>query len=261
MDKSRLLTRAILRLPSTNFAAGLTTVDLGTPDYAKVLQQHAAYCDALRSLGLTLNVLPADSRYPDSTFVEDAAILTEFCAVITRPGAESRRGEVAELESELAKCFHDVRSIRSPGVLDGGDICEAQDHFFIGLSERTNEAGATQLADILTTQGYTTSLVDVRNIKSILHLKSGLAYVGRNQLVVIDELAECDQFRDYDLIRVTADEQYAANCVRINDAILIAAGYPRFTEQLQSRHLRTVALEMSEFQKMDGGLSCLSLRF
>ena len=261
MDNSRLLTRAIVRLPSTNFAAGLTTVDLGTPDYERALQQHVAYCAALRSLGLTLNVLPADPRHPDSTFVEDTAVLTEFCAIITRPGAESRRGEVAGIEGELAKCFHDVRSIRSPGILDGGDICEAGDHFFIALSERTNEVGATQLAEILTSQGYTTSLVDVRNIKSILHLKSGLAYAGENQLVVIDELADCDQFRDYDLIRVFADQQYAANCVRINDAVLIAAGYPRFAEQLESRQLITVAIEMSEFQKMDGGLSCLSLRF
>src|SRR4026208_2466803 len=105
MDNSRLLTRAIVRLPSTNFAAGLTTVDLGTPDYDKALQQHAAYCAVLRSLGLTLRVLPADSRHPDSTFVEDTAVLTEFCAIITRPGAESRRGEVAASESELAKCF------------------------------------------------------------------------------------------------------------------------------------------------------------
>jgi dimethylargininase len=261
MDNSRLLTRARVRPPSTNFAAGLTTVDLGTPDYAKALQQHAAYCDALRSLGLTLSALPADPRHPDSTFVEDTAILTEFCAIITRPGAESRRGEVAGIESELAKCFHDIRSIRSPGTLDGGDICEAGDHFFIGLSQRTNEAGATQLAEILTTQGYTTSLVDVKNIESILHLKSGLAYVGENQLVLIDELAECDQFRGYDLIRVNVDDQYAANCVRINDAVLVAAGHPMFAEQLESRQLKTVALEMSEFQKMDGGLSCLSLRF
>ena len=127
MDKSRLLTRAIVRLPSTNFAAGLTTVDFGTPDYEKALQQHAAYCDALRSLGLTVSILPPDSRHPDSTFVEDTAVLTEFCAIITRPGAESRRGEVAGIESELAKCFHDVRSISSPGILDGGDICEAGD--------------------------------------------------------------------------------------------------------------------------------------
>src|SRR5215204_3945531 len=102
MDKSQL-TRAIVRPPGTNFAAGLTTVDLGKPDYSKALQQHAAYCEALRSLGLKLTVLPSDHRFPDSTFVEDTAVLTEFCAITSRSGAESRRGEVAAIESQLVE--------------------------------------------------------------------------------------------------------------------------------------------------------------
>lgn len=256
-----MFTRAIVRLPSANFAAGLTTVDLGKPDYFEALAQHEKYCEALRQCGLAVTVLPANDLYPDSTFVEDTAVLTERCAIITRPGAESRLGEIDSISEELQSMFPEIRSIEAPGTVDGGDICEVDDHFFIGISARTNEEGASHLAEILTSFDYTSETVDVRNVETILHLKSGLAYVGENQLVVLDELANRSQFRGYELIRVDPAEGYAANCVLINDSVLVAAGYPSFTRQLDDRGLRTIAIEMSEFEKMDGGLSCLSLRF
>jgi dimethylargininase len=256
-----MFTRAIVRPPGRNFADGLTTVDFGTPDYEITLRQHNAYCEALRSLGLTLTALPVDEQFPDSTFVEDTAILTERLAVITRPGALSRQGEIDSIKTVLARSFGEVRFIEAPGTVDGGDVCEAGGHFFIGISERTNEAGAEQLAAILAAFEYTSSFVDIRQIKSILHLKSGLSYVGEGQLVVIDELAEMDQFSGYELIRVDAGDEYAANCVLINDSVLVAAGYPSFSARLKNFGHRTIEIEMSEFQKMDGGLSCLSLRF
>jgi len=254
-------TRAIVRPPGPHFSDGLTTVDLGTPSYERALQQHAAYCTALRSCGLEVEVLPIDDSFPDSTFVEDTAILTDRCAVIARPGADSRRDEVALIEQELRSNFREVRSIEEPGTVDGGDICEAGSHFFIGVSGRTNEAGAKQLADILADYGYTSDLVDIRNVKTILHLKSGVAYLGEKQLVVIDELASLPQFHGYELIQVHPSENYAANCVVVNEQVLIAAGFPSFHEQLDRCGFKTICLEMSEFQKMDGGLSCLSLRF
>ena len=154
-----------------------------------------------------------------------------------------------------------MHSIQEPGTLDGGDICEAGNHFFIGISQRTNEAGAQQLAGLLTSHGYTYSFVDMRNVKDILHLKSGVAYLGDNRLVVTDALGNRKEFRGYDLVRVSADEEYAANCVRVNDCVLVAAGYPGFEQTLGNLGYKTIALEMTEFQKMDGGLSCLSLRF
>src|SRR4029079_19311901 len=157
--------------------------------------------------------------------------------------------------------FNEVRSISAPGTVDGGDICEAGDHFFIGVSARTNEDGARQPAEILYDDSYTSEIVDIRNIGNILHLKSGLAYLGGNQLIVIDELSSFDQFRDYDLISVMPRENYAANCVLVNGRVLIAAGFTSFSEQLKQRDFDTLTLEMSEFEKMDGGLSCLSLRF
>jgi dimethylargininase len=256
-----LFTRAIARTPSTNFDAGLTTVSLGRPLFDRVLQQHQAYCQALLECGLQLLLLDPDERFPDSTFVEDTAVITPRGAVLTLPGAESRAGEVAAIRDAVLQNFPTPACIDAPGTVDGGDICEAEDHFFIGLSHRTNEVGARQLAAHLAALGYTSSVVDVRPMTSILHLKSGISYIGDNTLVVMEEMAENDQFRKFNRIRVSLDESYAANCVRVNDHVLVAAGFPKLTAELRARRLNPLVLDMSEFQKMDGGISCLSLRF
>jgi dimethylargininase len=205
--------------------------------------------------------LDEDLDHPDSTFVEDTAVLTARGAVLTRPGAGSREGEVAAMRPVLRGLFPVTMEIEAPGTVDGGDICEAEDHFFIGLSLRTNEEGARQLAAHLAGMGYTSTVVDVRGMKSILHLKSGVSYIGNNTLVVMEEMAGWESFAGYELIRVVEEESYAANCVRVNERVLAADGYPRFTAELMARGFRPLALDMSEFQKMDGGLSCLSLRF
>ena len=256
-----MFTKAIVRPPAANFAEGLTTADLGAPNYGRALKQHEAYCAALEQCGLTLIRLAADSRYPDSTFVEDTAVLTERNAILTRPGAESRAGEVASIGEVVSDFYPSPVSIQPPGTVDGGDVCEAGNHFFIGLSERTNEAGARQLAELLARCGYTSSFIDIRNLSSILHLKGGLSYVGDNRLAVIEALADRPEFRGYDFVRVDASDEYAANCVRVNSHVLVAAGYPAFAGKLRELGYQTIELEMTEFQKMDGGLSCLSLRF
>jgi len=256
-----LFTRAIVRPPGANFSAGLTTVDLGIPNHNLALTQHAAYCKALVSCGLTVTTLPVDNDYPDSTFVEDTAIITERGAIITRPGAGTRRGEIASISSELSRYFDKATQIEGPGTVDGGDVCEAGGHFFIGISDRTNEAGAIQLSKLLWSLDYSSEFVDIRGVDGILHLKSGLAYLEGNKLVVIDALADRERFRNYEMIKVHASEEYAANCVAINGSVLIAAGFPFLERQLTELGYHTISLEMSEFQKMDGGLSCLSLRF
>jgi len=256
-----MFTRAIVRLPATNFAAGETSVDYGEPVFADVLQQHTRYCEILQRCGLQLTVLEADVDHPDSTFVEDAAVLTEKVAVLTRPGAASRAGEVERIRPAVESYFKNVRPIVAPGTLDGGDICEADDHFFIGISHRTNPAGAEQLAGILHSHGYTSALVDIRAMTSILHLKSGIAYLGDNQLVVMEEMADWPEFAGYDRIVVRPEESYAANCLRVNDAVLMPAGYAHLQTELEQRGHKIIPLDMSEFRKMDGGLSCLSLRW
>jgi dimethylargininase len=260
--------RAIVRPPSKNFAEGLTSAHLGGPDYAHAIEQHEAYCAALEQCGLALIRLAAQPAYPDSTFVEDTAVVIPALhqgrvsgAILTRPGAPSRIGEVGAIEKVLTESFSEVHSIDEPGTLDGGDICEAESHFFIGISERTNEAGAQQFAAHLASFGYSSSFVDIRGAKGILHLKSGIAYLGDNRLAIIDALANRQEFRGYELVRMKAGEEYAANCVRINDHLLVVAGYPAFEKELRGLGYKTNPLDMTEFQKMDGGLSCLSIRF
>jgi dimethylargininase len=288
-----MFTRAIVRMPGPNFAEGLTTAALGQPDYQLALQQHEAYCAALERCGLSLIRLEPDPDYPDSTFVEDVAVLVgslpdgrataPSAAILTRPGATSRAGEVECIRKPLAEFFPQVFEIEAPGTLDGGDICQAAKHFFIGISERTNRAGASQLAEFLGQLAHTSSLVDINEsnslfgavatgsatgsvpgaiaTRSLLHLKSGIAYLGDNRLAIIETLAGRKQFAGYDLVLVDQAESYAANCIKVNNHVLIADGYPNFAAKLRELGYQTIALNMSEFQKMDGGLSCLSLRF
>jgi dimethylargininase len=205
--------------------------------------------------------LPPDDRYPDSTFVEDTALLTARGAVLTRPGAASRRSEVESIGPTVYEYFHQVFLIEESGTLDAGDVCEAGEHFFIGISRRTNEHGAKQLAGFLKTFGYSSSLIDIRGLSNILHLKSGLAYLSGRRLVVIEALRNVPEFSDYDLICLNSTEEYAANCLSLNGRILIASGFPGVKRELERLGYPTISLDMSEFQKMDGGLSCLSLRF
>lgn len=257
----RMFTKAIVREPGSNFAAGLTSVELGAPDFERALQQHKAYCQTFELCGLEVIQLAADERYPDSTFVEDTALLTPRGAVITRPGHASRLGEIEAIEPVLRQHYSHVHSILAPGTVDGGDVCEAGEHFFIGVSRRTNEEGANQLAQLLDSFGYSSSLIDIRGLSNILHLKSELAYLDGKDLVVVEALRNRKEFSAYDLICLNSAEEYAANCLALNGKVLIAAGFNETKRQLEQLGYQTIPLEMSEFQKMDGGLSCLSLRF
>jgi dimethylargininase len=252
---------AITRLPAQTYSHGLTTSGEGAPSIEKALDQHARYCDALRASGLTVDILGAAVGYPDSTFVEDTAILTTRVAIIMRPGAPSRLGEIQLIKKAVLEHHSDVMQIVEPGSMDGGDVCQAGQHFFIGISARTNPEGARQLSAILHAHGYTSSTVDIRGQSRLLHLKSGIAYLGSNRLVVAPELSALSAFQTYELIEVAAAELYAANCIHINDHVLIPAGYPKTAAALESLGYTLLALDVSEFRKMDGGLSCLSLRF
>jgi dimethylargininase len=256
-----MLTRAIVRLPARNFADGLTTAKLGAPDYSKALKQHAAYCKALEECELALIKLPADSAFPDSTFVEDTAVLTERGAILTRPGAPSRQGEVPKMRETLAKIFPKLDAIQPPGTVEGGDVCNADGHFFIGVSQRTNPEGARQLSEWLAVRGYNASLVDIRGIPSMLHLKSGFSYLGQGHLVMIEPLAESQPWNGYEVIRPVPGEESAANVLWINGHVILAGGNPHLEQMLHLAGCPVRTVDLSEFRKMDGGLTCLSLRF
>ncbi|GAB4201001.1 MAG: arginine deiminase family protein [Roseiflexaceae bacterium] len=254
-------TRAIVRRPGPNFADGLTMATLGTPDLELALEQHAAYCAALERCGLELTVLPPEPSHPDAPFVEDTAVLVAGHTMLSRPGAPSRQGEVPSIRTALLPWFPEPGEISAPGTLDGGDICEAERHVFIGISERTNPEGARQLSDWLAGLGYGTTCIDIRGRRDLLHLKTGMSYLGDNRMVLIDALVGLESFRNYEVVRVPPEETYAANCLRVNDAVLLPAGYPALQAALRYQGYQLITLEMSEFQKLDGGLSCLSLRF
>jgi len=263
--KAHSFTRAIVRPPAGNFAAGLSSGAAGAPDVDRALEQHLQYVGALRDCGLKVTYLQPDDAHPDATFVEDTAIVTARGAILTRPGAPSRAGEVRSMAECLRNFYADLPVIEAPGTVDGGDICEADGHFLIGVSARTNAHGAEQLARHLAGFGYSSATIDIRPNPALLHLKSGIAYLGAGVWVVDggveNDLRSQRELVVRDVIPVSPEEAYAANCVRVNDAILVAAGYPRVHAALTRRDCRVVQLEMSEFRKMDGGLSCLSLRF
>ena len=256
-----MLTHALLRLPGENLASGLTEANEGAPDVATAFAQHQRYCEALADCGLSLTVLPADARYPDGCFVEDAAIVTPRGAIVTRPGAPSRRGEAEVIEAALRGLFPGVPRIEAPGTVDGGDVCEADGHFLIGLSARTNEAGARALEGHLIDFGYRSDIVDIRQVRSLLHLKTGITYLGEGRMLATDDVPRHRALAAYEIVEVPRDERYAANALRVNDRVLIADGYPRTREAIESLGYETIALEMSEYRKLDGGLSCLSLRW
>lgn len=249
---------AIVRKPGRNFQNGLTTANLGKPNYDKAILQHSEYTKALKKAGLELIELETDENFPDSTFVEDTAVVNEELAIITNLGVPSRQGEEQEIEKVLEKYYDTIELINNPGTLDGGDVLRVENHYYIGLSNRTNKEGATKLTNILKNHGYTCSTVPLINF---LHLKSGISYIGDNTLIVAGEFKDNPMFKSYDKIKVKKDETYAANSIMINDYVLIPKGYDNLLNALSNLGYNTLEIDTSEFRKMDGGLSCLSIRF
>lgn len=251
-------THVIVKKPSKSYVEGLTTSDLGKPDYEQALVQHDHYIKALKKCGVDVTILPADEAFPDSTFVEDTAVISERCAVITNPGAASRRDEIIAMENELSKRFDTLEHIHSPGTLEGGDVLQINDHFYIGISDRTNEEGAKQLKEILEKHDYVATIV---SLEEFFHLKTGLSYLNNGDLVVAGEFIDHEVFKDFNKIVVEDDEIYAANCIHVNDYVIIPKGFDNTKKKITEAGYQVIELEMSEFQKQDGGLSCLSLRF
>jgi len=214
---------------------------------------------ALEEAGVSVVRLPADPDHPDATFVEDTAVIVGRHAILTRPGAPSRRGEVESIRLALAPLVDALDSIDAPGTVDGGDVLETNAGFLIGISERTNQAGAHGLAALLQARGHAAHVVALAPSPERLHLKTGISWIG-SMAVAVRPLAEAAKSIGLEVIVVSDEEAYGANCIRVNDRLLLPAGCPVLVRQLRERGHRVHVLDMSEFRKMDGGLSCLSLR-
>ena len=237
---------------------GLSSAKLGKPIYEVALEQHAAYIAALEKCEVQVTVLDADERFPDAVFIEDTALLTPQCAIVLNPGAESRKGETAEVEQVLRERYENVEAVLEPGSVEGGDIMMVGSIFYIGLSERTNLDGAQQVSRILEKYGMSGLTVEMNDM---LHLKTGVAYLENGNLVACGEFLTHPAFQDFNILPISADESYAANCVWINGHVLVPMGYPSAKATLERAGYQTIEVNASEFRKLDGGLSCLSLRY
>lgn len=253
-----MFNNAIVRTPCSAMVRGLSSTNLGKPDYQKALLQHTDYIGALRECGLRVRVMPADENFPDSTFVEDVALLTPSCAILTNPGAPSRRFEIRSMLEPLRDFYDSVETIEDPGTVEAGDIMMVGEHYYIGLSERTNRTGAEQMITILESHGYQGSVV---TLTGVLHLKTGLGYLENNNLLACGEFLSKPEFQKFRILEVDQDEAYAANSVWINGTVLTPTGFPKTKNLIESAGYKVREVDVSEFQKLDGGLSCLSLRF
>lgn len=255
--------RIIARVPGKSLSDGISGegTNLGRPDYTKAIVQHEYYINALTKTGVDVHILPPMEEFPDSCFIEDNALCTSKCVIISRPGAETRREEVQspDLRAMLEQFYDHIEEIKAPGTIEPGDIMMVGDHYYIGLSARTNKEGAKQMIDILEKYGLSGETVEM---KEMLHLKTGVNYLEHNNLLIAGEFKEDPRFEKFNKIEIPEDEAYAANCIWVNDYVIVPAGYPKVKKAIEDLGIyKVLEVDTSEFRKVDGGLSCLSLRF
>lgn len=226
-------------------------------DIAKAIAQHKAYQDCLGELGVRVVSLPSQPQLPDAVFVEDAAVITDEIAIISRMGAVSRRPEASTLIDTLSR-YRPIKLLVEPATLDGGDVLAVGRRVFMGLSQRTNREGLVQLSDILQPCNYTVHPVDVRGC---LHLKSACSYIGNNTILVNRSWIDAEQFRAFELIDVPDEEPSGANALLIDDVVLIPASFPKTRALLEKRGFCVQTIDVSELQKAEAGVTCSSLIF
>ena len=256
-----MFNNVIVRKPCKAMTDGITSApELGKPDFDLALQQHDKYIEALKQCGVKVTVLESDNRYPDSCFVEDVAVLSKKVAIVTNPGADSRNGEKFEIIDALKKFYSEdkIEYITAPGTVDGGDVMMVGNHFYIGVSARTNKVGAEQFIAILEKYGHTGSIV---TLEKVLHLKTGLAYLENNNLLVAGEFVYKKEFKSFNKVIIDESESYSANCIWVNDKVLVPEGYETTKASIEKLGYDVITVDTSEYRKLDGGLSCLSLRF
>jgi dimethylargininase len=249
---------AIVRPPTAALAGcALTYLERRPIDVGRALEQHAAYVNALRDCGVTIDAMPPLPDLPDAVFVEDTAVVVDECAVITRPGIDSRRAEVDSIEAALA-AHRPVIRITSPGTLEGGDVLRVGRTFFVGQTPRTNAEGTRQLREALGPHGYE---VHPATPDGCLHLKSAVTWIGDETLLVNPAWVDVDLFARWQCVPVAPEEPFAANALPVGEVVHVAASAPATRRKLEALGFATVSLDVSEFEKAEAALTCLSILF
>lgn len=258
--RSYTFSHAITRKPSASIVAGLRAVDTGTPDLGLMLRHHADYVAALRATGAVVVELDALEAFPDSVFVEDTALCLPEGAVVMRPGAPSRLGEAAEMAPHLRALYGQVVQISgADSFIEGGDILTTETEVLVGRSARTNAAGIAELTRLVAPWGH--SVREVFTPPGVLHFKTDCSLLDGEAILSTARLAESGCFAGYRVILVAEGEEACANTIRFNDAVIMPAGFPKTRAALDQAGYRVVEIGNSECAKLDGGMSCLSLRF
>ena len=248
---------AIVRLPSETIINALSSKGL-SPDFLKAKEQHQAYIDILKKTGLDVKILNPLKYLPDSLFVEDPALIYNKICIILKPGVVTRLEEASKLKIEISELFDQVFTIEH-GNVEGGDILRIKNHFIIGISGRTNETGAKNLSNIIEKNGGTSEIAITP--ENTLHFKSECSLLDEETILATDNLIKSDFFsKKYRIIKVPKGEETGANCLRINEHLLIPKGYNRLLD-LVSKDYKIRVLDVTEMEKVDAGLSCLSLRW
>lgn len=258
-EASYRFTHAICRRPADTAVRGLRAADTGDPDLQTFRRQHATYVDALRRAGLEVEVLEPIEVFPDSVFVEDPALCVADAAIILRPGAKTRFGEREHARAALAERFERCINLPPDGFVEGGDILVTGREVVVGLSARTDRNGVRALMRVLGDLGL--SVRTLQTPADILHFKSACGLLEPDTVLCTEALAATGCFSGYHIIQCPGGEEAAANVIRVNDVVLVSAGYPGTVDLLDRHGFDVVTVPASEAARLDGGLSCMSLRF
>ncbi len=252
-------THALCRAPAPSAIHGIRADNGPDPDFTGLVAEHDGYVATLRDLGLTVQVLPPLDAFPDALFVEDVALTFPQGAILLRPGAPSRAGEVAHIRAALAARHPRLLEMTGPGYADGGDILRLADRVIIGLSARTDRAGAAELAKLLETLGTRAEIAETP--PGVLHFKTGCGLIDAHTILAVPELATCPQFAGLDVLLTPLGENPAANILRVGDTVLVGERWLATRALLTARGIDCRALPTDQIAQIDAGLSCMSLRW
>ncbi|MEJ0028441.1 MAG: arginine deiminase family protein [Rhizomicrobium sp.] len=250
---------AIVRTPGRSVVDGIRSDPRAVPDYDAILKEHPAYVAALAAAGVAVDTLPPLEAFPDSVFVEDPALVFGAGAILLRPGAPSRRGERDAIRAALTRHFPRVLELEEGAHADGGDVLVTPDVVFVGLSQRTDAAGAAALLRHLETLGRKGRIVPTP--RGVLHFKSAVSLLAEGTLLATPAMASGGPFAGFEVLLTPDGEEDAANALRVNDTVFVGAHFPRTRDLLAKAGYAVTPLPVREIGKLDAGLSCMSLRW